>query len=355
MILTLAFLEQRDCRGGRGGRYLCPLPACSSHQDARKHRSLHVDDVVGAYQCHRCHAAGMLADRCPHNKVKASGECGRCGAAVDDTQGAPRRSSREIAREIGAKRLASVFGTAPKPERRIDVLSTVAEKAPQPGALDKVRAALRGVEPFAGSPAQDYLRRRGVTLNDARGIVGYARSWLGGGPAVVFVAQTTAGGVCALQGRFLAPSVGFPKAMSIGTVSAGVFVTRGALAAETIAIAEAPIDALSCGLPALALFGCALGPDRLKMLRRALAWKRVILATDSDKPGEAAAVALREALTIGTRCVRLTFPAGVKDCNEWLGRDPAGFRFAVDALGALEDPPGDRVEDLGAYARSMLW
>jgi hypothetical protein len=89
----------------------------------------------------------------------------------------------------------------------------------------------------------------------------------------VFACQTAAGRVVALQGRFLAPSAGVPKAMSIGAISAGVFATRGALEADAVAIGEAPLDALSlaaCGVPALALFGCALGPGRLQMLRRVL-------------------------------------------------------------------------------------
>jgi len=122
-----------------------------------------------------------------------------------------------------------------------------------------------------------------------------------------------------------------PKAMSCGPIGAGVFATRGALIAPIVAICEAPIDALSlstCGLPAIALFGCALGPDRQRMLRRALAFKTVVVAMDSDAAGEAAALELRTGLTIGTRCTRLPFPAAVKDANEWLQRDRDGLLAA---------------------------
>jgi hypothetical protein len=287
----------------------------------------------------------MLADRCPHDRVRGSGDCGRCGVTLDPNQRPTRSSSHALVREISAKRLAAVFGGtfAPAP---------VEEARPE-----KVSHALRGVGPLAGSPAEDYLRRRGVILDDAHGIAGFARSWLGKAPAVVFPCKSTAGKLVALQGRFLAPCEGSPKAMSVGPITAGVFVTRGALEAPVVAIVEAPIDALSlaaCGLPALALFGCALGPDRQRMLRRALAWKRVVIATDADAPGEAAAVELRAALTIGTRCLRLPFPAGTKDVNEWLQADRGGLRAALATLSPADAVLEDEPDDLTGYARTVL-
>ena len=94
--------------------------------------------------------------------------------------------------------------------------------------------------------------------------------------------------------------------------------------------------------------------DRQRMLRRALAWKRVVIATDADAPGEAAAVELRAALTIGTRCLRLPFPAGTKDVNEWLQRDRDGLRAALAALSPADAAPEDEPEDLAGYARTVL-
>jgi hypothetical protein len=134
----------------------------------------------------------------------------------------------------------------------------------------------------------------------------------------------------AAQGRFLAADAD-PKAMSCGPIASGVFATPGALAAKTVAIVEAPIDALSLasvGLPAVALFGCALGPDRAALLRRLFAWKKVVIATDADDAGNRAADELRAQLWLGTRCERLDLRP-CKDANELLLRDRDGLAALV--------------------------
>jgi hypothetical protein len=327
-MLTLAALERND-PGGRGERYLCTFPACARHQDPRLHRSMQIEPRTGLYFCHRCGATGMLADRCPHDRVRRSGSCARCGFEVGRGS---LRPLREIMRESRAQRLAAFIG--PHESNRTSNESNA--------GTDKVRDALRGVGLVAGTPGEAYLRGRGLEL-DAQGMVGFAPSWSQRGPAIVFACRDAAGAVVALQGRFLEPREGSPKAISVGRISAGIFATRGAMKAPKVAITEAPLDALSfaaCGLPAIALFGCALGPERMKLLRRALAWRLVIVGTDADDAGEKAAGEIDRGLVLATVCRRFHFAPGVKDANEWLQRDRAGFEAAIGDVAHLQQHAG---------------
>ena len=345
--LSLAELHAHDPHGGRGvragQRYLCPLPACAGHSNARKHRSFSVNADTGEYLCHRCQAKGVLEEH------------------------ATPRDRREAARSAKAVTLAR-FGIYRSPHARAREATT---------DTTTFEAALRGTAPLRGTPAEVYLRGRGIELPEAKGIAGFARSWLAGGPAVVFPCRTSAGAVIALQGRFLGQET--PKAKSVGPIGAGVFATPGALEAKVVAIAEAPLDALSLAaavasvgkndLGVVALFCC--GSDRQRaMLRKALAFRTVLLATDADPAGDAAALELRKALSLGTRCVRLEYPAGVKDANEWLRRDrdelaavlarltsgPAleNPARAYDARPSATTPTAEEGEDLLAYARRRL-
>jgi DNA primase len=97
-----------------------------------------------------------------------------------------------------------------------------------------------------------------------------------------------------------------------------VFATKPQVwESEVILITEAPIDALSlatCGYAALALIGTHFPP----WLPRACAWRQVLLATDADAAGDAAAEKLAEALAhYGAKPARLR-PAAGKDWNELL-------------------------------------
>jgi DNA primase len=102
-----------------------------------------------------------------------------------------------------------------------------------------------------------------------------------------------------------------------GPKSEAVFATAGALSAVTVAIAEAPIDALSLaslGLPSLALCGTSWP----SWLPRMLLGRTALLAFDADEPGDVAADQLSEELS-AHRVERARIrPEGVKDWNEGL-------------------------------------
>jgi 5S rRNA maturation endonuclease (ribonuclease M5) len=96
-----------------------------------------------------------------------------------------------------------------------------------------------------------------------------------------------------------------------------VFATPGALSADVIAVVEGPMDALAlwlCGVASVALIGTSW-PD---WLPQALAFKKILIATDADDAGDTAASKLRLELEArGTKTFRLRPRIG-KDWSESL-------------------------------------
>jgi len=289
---------------------LCPLP-----QHVERTPSFMVQRSNRGYRCHGCGAHGGVLEL-----VVALGLARDRRAAVDvlaeqyrvpeDTED---KAAWKAARQLERQRATAA---ALNPAGPREPVVTPEDRA-------ALRKALEAVAPLAGTSGEAYLRGRGIepaAAYDTR----YHGNWLGrGAPAVVFAVRDRGGRVVAAQGRMIEAATG-PKAMSRGRVGLGVYATVAALAAmtEVVAVVEGPIDALSlavCELPAIALCGAK---NRPAWLRTALAFRSVVLATDNDAAGDAAAEDLRVWLNLGTRCSRLALPAGCKDTNELLRRDP---------------------------------
>ena len=175
-----------------------------------------------------------------------------------------------------------------------------------------------GVVPLAGTPGQAYLARRGIPLETAhesgvRWSPRYHKS-----PAVVFPVRDRTGALVAVQGRRISETAR-PKAVTEGRKTMGAFATLGALAADPAVIVEGPIDALSLalvGVPAVA----TLGSDLPEWLAWHCSGRRVLVASDADTVGEAAAARWIAALvSAGAECARLR-PDG-RDWNEMLCED----------------------------------
>lgn len=285
--LSLAGLERFDPRApGRHGqterRYLCPLCGHQHRQDAA-HRSLSVNTQTGAYHCHRCGADGKLTEHWTDRSAMSR----------------QQRGLRDLRR-------ATSLPPAQPHERP-------ATPCTPPAA--SWRQHLHGLQPFGGTPGAAYLAGRGIPPAAATG-VRYSPSWYGR-PAVVFPLYNPAGKLVAAHGRHTDGRED-PKSHTAGPAAAGVYATSpDGWTADLVAIAEAPIDALSlavCGLPALALCGTALRP----WLLLELAWRRVVLAFDDDAAGERAAAEWTAALApCGARVLR-PLPFGAKDWNEEL-------------------------------------
>lgn len=276
--LSLAELEAFDpaAPAGRGQerRFACPMPPCAGHPRDAAHRALSLNVESGKWICHRCGGAGVL----PERRVYLT----------------PRQ------RAVNRARRAFSLRPAPAPARPADTSWT---------------RHLAGAVALPATPAEAYLSRRGIPVDPARRDVLFAPGFYGG-CAAVFALRNREGKTVAVHGRFLNDNRR-PNKQTAGPKSLGVFATAGALAADMLAIVEAPIDALSLaavGLPAVALVG-TVAPD---WLASAVAFKRILIAVDADVAGDAAALKLSVELSrFGAKPERLR-PASGKDWNDAL-------------------------------------
>lgn len=317
--LSLADLEANDPGAPehrRNRRFYCPLAGCHGVRRDASHRNLSANIENGAWNCKRCGESGKLREY--HEK-------------------GPQACRRE--------RTQSGLRSAFSP-RAVPVLADLPTEHSE-GWRGKLRQVLK---PLEGTPGEDYLNARGIPVGLAQEArVRYCPRWehweqegkagtgdcrwvlKGVSRRVVFPVyaedQRTLVGV---QARSISPADDHTASkLSRGEISRGVFATTGAWNAEEVALVEAPIDALSlavCGLPALA----TLGTNLPAWLAHALAFRRVLIGTDADEPGNAAAdrwrTELRRRGAVGLARLK---PEGSKDWNEALTRDPAALRAYI--------------------------
>jgi uncharacterized protein with GYD domain len=291
--LSLADVEAFDPRAASvGSERVTRCPICQSSE-----RAFHFNAETGAYNCKRA-------------------SCGATGKLSNFWQDRPKQSRRARAQAA----LNRVFTLPPDQETK-----------PATGAASAStwREECAKTQPLQSTPGASYIEGRGVPLDLAiAGGVRFAANWAPrrddgkpyhGGAAIVFPLRDQAGALVAASGRYI-QSAAQPKARHGGAASAGVFATYGALRCELVTICEAPIDALSlaaCGFAAVAANGCNL-PD---WLPAALAFKRVLIASDADDAGDKAALEwIAKLQAFGARCVRFK-PYRAKDFNEALQRD----------------------------------
>jgi hypothetical protein len=333
-VLTRQEIEQNDPEGGRGGRWLCPLPSCAGHT-ARRHRSLHLDEG-GLWNCHRCKASGRLRENW------------KPLATTRDERRQQERTRRRIAED---RALATLKAPAPSVGRglsryRLGTLWALAEPAAAEGRryLEGRGLPLELLTSAGVRFALDFMRRAATDERPA---------WRGM-PAVVFPLRDADGKPVAAQGRAVREGASPSKLTTEGDGRRlGVFATPGAWIdpRSPLAIVEAPIDALTlcaAGLEAVALCGTAGLPS---WVVTRLAWReRVWLAFDGDEAGDLAAQALAANLAAATlgRCKteRLRPPEGLKDWNELLTRSGLdALRAVLPALEAQEAPEPEMYPD----------
>ncbi len=149
--VTLARLEAYDAHPARTGshtRYLCPLSsACLEKPRDNGHRSLCVENDSGFFYCHRCLAKGRLREFWE-----------------------PREGPLPV-QKSGA-RLRPVLRSPAKPAGP----ARAEEKKTSAAAL--VERMAKFTREFAGSPAEEYLRGRGIPFEiSAAAGCGYAPAW----------------------------------------------------------------------------------------------------------------------------------------------------------------------------------
>lgn len=299
---------------GRERRFLCPLCGDGKPRDAA-HRSVCVNLQNGAWNCKRCKATGKL---------------------TDFWQERPKSNPQQISREMSRRQVVRAF-TLPESPRKEPALAIDDNAANWRDQLRDIRVLdCDGTGAAHALQAEAYLRGRGIDLETAiaAGVM-FAPKFYGRG-AVIFPICDRNGQQTGASGRYFHANAS-PKTRIAGTKRNGLFATSGAfasgaLAADTIIVTEAPIDALSLasvGFAAVALCGTS-APAWMHL---ACGLKRVVLAFDADDAGDNAATALASFLSpYGARCERLRPKAG-KDWNEALQRDSGALRaMLTDAL-----------------------
>lgn len=320
--LSLADLESFDGRAPSGKterRFLCLNCGSDKPRDAA-HRSLALNVPTGAYFCHRCGLKGVIKDNWEEKPTKTR----------------KARTSAALARAFTVTRTPEAAKEIKNDSRAI--LSQIAREA----------------IPIWGTNGQRYIEGRGIPAEVAveSGVL-YTRNFYGR-EAIIFPMRDAEDNLIAYNGRFIdgKESEGKLKTQSAGKKSLGLFITPGAFGADCVAVCEGVFDALSlhcCGLPAVAIVGTS-SPAHLP---DELAFRCVLIATDNDAAGDAAADKLTEALrAFGSRVARFK-PEEVKDWGEALQDYGAGFirsaaaRKIADAF-TIDTPP-DILEKLNGF------
>ncbi len=308
-MLSLADLENYDPRAPRGNverRFCCPLCGDTKPHD-KAHRSLAVNTRTGAWVCHRCQEKGKLKDFWTDKPL-------------------------QLPKQRAQSALARAFALPSKASKR---------EEPEVDWLQMWRESV----PIEGTPGAGYVKRRGVGAEVAHEAgVRFSAKWYGRS-AVLFPMYDKSGKMVAVNGRFV-DGRDDPKTQSAGQKSLGLFITPGAFSQSPIAICEGAMDALSlwlCGVAAVALVGVTW-PD---WLLPSLAFKPVLIATDADEAGDAAARKLSaELIPRAARVFRLR-PRGAKDWSELL--ETRGDGFMRECLAAFSEIADDEGRVLAVY------
>jgi hypothetical protein len=177
--LSLSEIDAFDPHGPSGRKW-CPLCGEGKPRDAA-HRCLSVDRTQGLWKCFRCGHSGQAREFRPLKATSASREERRTRLQNTFSLNSPLESP------------TSSFPT-PKP----DAPSTP-DTLPSPPSVWQERWNHTG--PLQGTPGEEYLRRRGISLEVALlADVRFSDSWPGGA-AIVFPLRDRAGESLAVQGR----------------------------------------------------------------------------------------------------------------------------------------------------------
>jgi Toprim-like len=300
-----------DPEGGRGGRWLCPVPGqCAEHTDPRRHRSVSMRSDDGRWNCKRCGAQGQVK------------EFWKEPAPREARQFVDYKTRKGL--ESQARRRELEISLAPKKE----VVTTG-------GITPKIAAERSGTlgSVLEFPEAKAFLESRGfdsqsLPLLHSIGVrfapdFGRNETW-SGCAAIVFPVRDGVGKFCAVQGRRLRVSEGSKKVLTFGPRSRGLFSTfnfaesRAYDDNHAIAICEAPLDALAlavAGYAAVALCGCSGLPEWFLSLS---VGRRYWLAFDADEAGDKAAEQIGAAIQGAGGITARLKPTGAKDWAEVL-------------------------------------
>ena len=279
--------------------------------------------VVGAVV--KLHRAGnefkaccpFHSDRSPSFTIFSGGAryhcfgCGASGDVLDFIQRSHGVSLRDAAMMLGAGNLPSVH-VAPVPA--------------DDGAdrVDEARAIWRSAGPAKGTPAENYLRARGLHLPIPDSIR-FARLRYGSKgdlhPCLVAAVASVDDKLTGIQRTFLNASgtgkaaVPKPK-LSLGRVSGGAI--RLAPCSASLVVCEGLEDGLTLQQELGQAVWVACGTTMLPQMQFPPGVRSVAIGGDGDDAGRAAARKAAEAYSLHNIAARVFFPIDAKDFNQEL-------------------------------------
>ncbi len=180
-----------------------------------------------------------------------------------------------------------------------------------PGTGETAQARLARAGLLTGTPGQQYVEKRGITLDVAHNAgLRYDPDW-NGRSAVIAAMRDAEHNIRSVHGRFLEHLGDQNKMLTIGTIG-GVINLLDGLTENPIILVEGLFDALSlamCGYSSVATVG-----RWAPWLPELCAGKTVWLGFDGNRPGDEEATRYRERLT-GADTRRLPPPGRSKDWN----------------------------------------
>jgi DNA primase len=287
----LSEIVARDVELKRAGREFVGL--CPFH--AENTPSFRVNDAKGVYFCFGCSASGDLVDYLREREGLDFAGALRWLGAEAPARERPRRSPAE-------------------------------DRAEREAAVTQARAIWRRSRPLAGTPAEAYLRSRGI--KSAPGSVRFARvalwrdpetgragRWT---PALVAACQDAGGRVTGIQRVCLTPEgqkAGRKAKLSLGQVRGGA-LRLGPPAAHLV-LCEGPEDGLTLWQRSRgrSSIWVSLGTCNLHAVVLPDAVEAVTIAGDNNPAGRAAAEVAAEAYAAQGRRVRIVYPG--PDFADW--------------------------------------
>lgn len=289
----LSEIVARDVELKRAGREFVGL--CPFH--AENTPSFRVNDAKGVYFCFGCSASGDLIDY------------------VREREGL---DFAQALRWLGAETAASATAR-PRP-------SPAEARAEREAVVAEARAIWSRSRPLAGTPAEIYLRSRGILA--APGTVRFARvplwrdpetgrpgRWT---PALVAAAQDAKGRITGIQRVCLTPDgrkAGRKAKLSLGQVRGGAL--RLGPPAARLVLCEGPEDGLTLWQRSgrRASVWVSLGTGNLHAIELPRGVTSLTIAGDNNAAGRAAAEVAAEAYAAQGRRVRIVYPG--PDFADW--------------------------------------
>lgn len=254
-------------------------------------------------------------------------DCGRrfhcfgCGASGDVLDYLQR------AHGVGLREAAEMLGSGSLP--RVDVVAGARDEKPE--RLAEAISIWRSASPAAGTPAEAYLRARGLHLPIPASIR-FARLPYGRKgplhPCLVACVASAGNQLTGIQRTYLnaagtgKAAVPKPK-LSLGRVSGGAI--RCAPAALDLVVCEGLEDGLSLQQELGGAVWVAAGASMLPAMQFPAGVRAIVIGADGDAAGEVGGRKAAEAFSARGLSVRIMRPAaGFKDFNEQLAARPAG-------------------------------